>query len=413
MADLDLDRVFAFPISKHIGADKAVNGDCNRHMRAMDRRIVLLATSRSGSEYLSGLLKQTFGIEAHEYLNPRSSVSRGHAIGEGQSPAEFLSSLSQRLANRIFCTKANMHALMPLFEIGEFPTHIREWHFIHLSRTNVVRQAISLLLAEKTGAWRDDMEPTESIDLDELTYAAIASRIEQVLAARDWLDRFLTLFEITPLRINYEDLRASPRDWLERVGRFLDLPDLSHGLGAAPASNAGPRPQSTELNQHLEAAFRTEMQHRLGTGRASREFLISDREAAAMSTVPGRLRQSAPMPNGPTRALPQFGEPVRIECAGGFEGEVGFCWLYRLRKRADADTFARFADNDQARANSPLLVYENGAPLGPAHASHAVIRNSGSGAYSHWKDDLYFSTSDNSDPNLNGRRYEIALGAVV
>ncbi|MDP1749122.1 MAG: Stf0 family sulfotransferase [Reyranella sp.] len=400
MADLDLDRVFAFPISKHIGADKAVNGDCNRHMRAMNRRIVLLATSRSGSEYLSDLLQKNFGIEAHEYLNPRSSVSRGHAIAEGQSPSEFLSALSQRLPNRIFCTKANMHALMPLFEIGEFPTHIREWHFIHLSRTNVIRQAISLLLAEKTGAWRDDMEPTDPIDLDELTYAAIASRIEQVLAARDWLDRFLALFEITPLRINYEDLRASPRDGLERIGRFLELPNLSHDLGAAPASNAGPRQQSTQLNQHLEAAFRTEMQHRLSTGRASRELLISEQEAAAMSTVPGRPRRSAPRPNG----------PVRIECAGGFEGEIGFCWLYRLRKRADADTFARFADSDQARANSPLLVYENGAPLGPAHASHAIIRNTGSGAYSHWKDDLYFSTSDNSDPNLNGRRYEIALG---
>lgn len=410
MADLDLDRVFAFPISEHIGADKAVKGDGSRHMRAMHRRIVLLATSRSGSEYLSGLLKGNFGIEAHEYFNPRSSVSRGHTISEGQSPSEFLGALSQRLPNRIFCTKANMHALMPLFEIGEFPAHIHEWHFIHLSRTNVVRQAISLLLAEKTGAWRDDIEPTDPIDLDELTYAAIASCLEQVLVARDWLDRFLALFEIAPLRITYEDLRVRPRDWLERIGHFLDLPDLGYDLGAAPSPSVGPRQQSTRLNQLLEAAFRTEMRHRLSTGRASRELMISEQEAAAMPTVSVRPFRPGSMPSGTGRIPSAFGGSARIECVGGFEREIGFCWLYRLRKRAEADLLARFADSDRAPSSSPLIVYENGTPLAPAHASHAVIRNTGCGAYSHWKDDVYFSTSDNSDPNLNGRRYEIALG---
>jgi hypothetical protein len=53
-------------------------------------------------------------------------------------------------------------------------------------------------------------------------------------------------------------------------------------------------------------------------------------------------------------------------------------------------------------------VLENGSPIGKPHALHDDIRTVGGGLYSHWKDTLYFSTSDNSDPNSNGRSYSLA-----
>jgi hypothetical protein len=43
--------------------------------------------------------------------------------------------------------------------------------------------------------------------------------------------------------------------------------------------------------------------------------------------------------------------------------------------------------------------------LGPAHTSHAAIRTHGGGSYSHWQERVYFSTTDHSNPNRNGRRY--------
>src|SRR5262245_55159209 len=48
---------------------------------------------------------------------------------------------------------------------------------------------------------------------------------------------------------------------------------------------------------------------------------------------------------------------------------------------------------------------EDGRPLGPGGALHEDIRQMGQGRYSHWGGALYFSTSDNSDPNTNGRKY--------
>lgn len=64
-------------------------------------------------------------------------------------------------------------------------------------------------------------------------------------------------------------------------------------------------------------------------------------------------------------------------------------------------------DLDHAR-RSPLQLLEDGVALGPAHAMHASIAKDGAGRYSHWTGNaLVFSTSDNSDPNTNGRNYSV------
>jgi hypothetical protein len=59
-------------------------------------------------------------------------------------------------------------------------------------------------------------------------------------------------------------------------------------------------------------------------------------------------------------------------------------------------------------------VLENGKPLaGPANAVHDDIRQIGEGRYSFWHDYVDFSSSDNSDPRTNGRKYEIRAPAPI
>ena len=103
-------------------------------------------------------------------------------------------------------------------------------------------------------------------------------------------------------------------------------------------------------------------------------------------------------------------EPLRIALSPPFEQELEYCWTYRLGTLAEAPALANMADFDAEPAQSPARFYEDGKLLGPAHAAHAQIRKFGGGVFSHWKDRLYFSTSDNSDPNRNGRNYELVVG---
>lgn len=59
---------------------------------------------------------------------------------------------------------------------------------------------------------------------------------------------------------------------------------------------------------------------------------------------------------------------------------------------------------------SPAVLLEDGIPLGPAHAVHSEIRSHGCGRFSHWLRDIFFSSSDGTDPNENGRSYEVEIG---
>jgi pectate lyase len=62
-------------------------------------------------------------------------------------------------------------------------------------------------------------------------------------------------------------------------------------------------------------------------------------------------------------------------------------------------------DSSGEPSRSTLILCEDEKRLGPAHSLHTDIRDKGLGRYSHWGAEVVFSTSDNSDPNTNHRRY--------
>lgn len=68
-------------------------------------------------------------------------------------------------------------------------------------------------------------------------------------------------------------------------------------------------------------------------------------------------------------------------------------------------------DHNGAQFGSPLRLHQDGLEIGSPHAIHESIRRDGRGHYSFWNDSLYFSTPDGSDPNTNGRLYEIVIAS--
>ena len=88
-----------------------------------------------------------------------------------------------------------------------------------------------------------------------------------------------------------------------------------------------------------------------------------------------------------------------------YSSNGGFAYLTKLSLDIPSDLTAPSA--------SALVLYENNIRLVPAHAPHEAIRQVGAGAYSHWGKDLFFSASDNSDPNSNGRQYSIRYFATL
>lgn len=104
-----------------------------------------------------------------------------------------------------------------------------------------------------------------------------------------------------------------------------------------------------------------------------------------------------------------------IQLKGEFTRETGNCWIADLRKQCprEFEYLSVIADRDSTPKRSKLkLLEKNGnalTELGASHALHAHIRSVGGGKFSHWKEELYFSTSDNTDPNTNGKTYFIVV----
>lgn len=94
------------------------------------------------------------------------------------------------------------------------------------------------------------------------------------------------------------------------------------------------------------------------------------------------------------------GRMVRRRYVGGFRDirhDEKHCWVAPVPKEL-------LSDKDGA---SRLVLFEDDRPLGPAHCGHDDIRRDGAGRYSHWGEQVYFSTSDNSDPTANNRHYHV------
>lgn len=93
---------------------------------------------------------------------------------------------------------------------------------------------------------------------------------------------------------------------------------------------------------------------------------------------------------------------VQILLKPPFVHENKYCWKKDLRKFG-----IRPGDGIKNPRISPLILLENDTILKPPHTLHDLVRNYGKGCYSHWEEALYFSTSDNTNPNTNGRKYYI------
>ena len=74
--------------------------------------------------------------------------------------------------------------------------------------------------------------------------------------------------------------------------------------------------------------------------------------------------------------------------------------------------FSVAGDSESAPSASTVRIFEDGKEIGPAHSSHKDIRAYGNGRFSHWGTELYFSSSDNSDPRTNGRKYTYTTGTT-
>ena len=113
------------------------------------------------------------------------------------------------------------------------------------------------------------------------------------------------------------------------------------------------------------------------------------------------LQHSETLPSYESDPACKVGEVIRLRKP--FSIDSGYAYSVQIPSLADVSDFLEHPERSTA------MLCENGKPLGPPHSSHDDIRHNGAGLFSHWDGYLLFSTSDNSNPNSNGRIYSLSV----
>lgn len=79
--------------------------------------------------------------------------------------------------------------------------------------------------------------------------------------------------------------------------------------------------------------------------------------------------------------------------------------------RAELPNWVPAGDTEADRTGSTMRLFENGVEIGPAHTQHDLLEEIGGGCFSHWRNDLIFTSSDDSNPAHNKRRYTALVHA--
>lgn len=175
----------------------------------------------------------------------------------------------------------------------------------------------------------------------------------------------------------------------QKVSPLHDLALIACGVYAKSRLELGVRPKANEGDISVKISKRMAKSVTVGVFAAATYLTLAGCDNTAAK------KEAA---DAAAEAVTEAATPAsEITISPPFEKESGYAWI--VTTTVDP-------------ATRKLQVFENGKPLGPGESLHDNIRKEGKGAYSHWSAGpqrfvIYFSTSDNTDPNINGRTYTL------
>jgi LPS sulfotransferase NodH len=208
---------------------------------------------RSGSSLLCELLANTLhaGMPA-EYLRPDRMAMLKRRWG-AETLDDYLHALVEHKTspNGVFGLKAHWAQYAPIAD-GEpngLPAGLR---YIHVSREDRLRQAVSWVRALQTGSWSTVTGPELAPAVyDRQDIERKIARIEQEEAA--W-ERFFETHAIAPHRIAYEELAEAPEPTTRAALAFLGVDLPADFRFDAPLMER----QADELSERWVARYRAE-----------------------------------------------------------------------------------------------------------------------------------------------------------
>lgn len=185
------------------------------------RIYVIASQPRSGSHYLAHLLRATgqAGVPL-EYFHSAHWKRWAKRCGQYNPLSTFRIMCQLRTTpNGVFGVKVHWKQFQFACRL-RLEDEFKPAEFIHITRHDLLGQAISLVIASQTGAWIHDHEPQRN---PEYSFSAIQNAMDQLIAERGNWDRFFALTGIDPLRISYEALTSDLEPTMQSVCQHIGI----------------------------------------------------------------------------------------------------------------------------------------------------------------------------------------------
>lgn len=183
-------------------------------------------TNRCGSNFLAQCLASDGRLrQATEGLNFDTVINQSGRHGLRSFEA-YLAWLIQRQLGQthVFGIKASVGQLIGLSNSGLLGQVRDRLQVIHISRKDVLEQAISYYIASRTRQWTSTQKAQDvALDYKPNEILGIAEAIARQNSAFSMLWRLLG---IDPVRVDYAKLVAEPDKTVRRIGKRLGLRDL-------------------------------------------------------------------------------------------------------------------------------------------------------------------------------------------
>ncbi len=208
--------------------------------------------NRSGSNLLASYLRETpFFSGFHEHLNANQIETFARKFSTESFP-DLIRKMIEHFGKgrRVHGFKASIDQLVMLERFGIPRMFDGGMKIIHITRGDVIGQAVSYQIALQTLKWTSKMEgaiPDTDIKFDPRQLTSI---IDGIHSASDAISMFSKVFDHPYMRVTYEDLVQNPQAVLIRIAQFSGRPGRNWTLQTPQIER-----QANEVNEKFRHLY--------------------------------------------------------------------------------------------------------------------------------------------------------------
>lgn len=191
------------------------------------KTIIIASSPRSGSHMLGHAMSATGAMGVpYEYCQPGNLKRWSRLTGKRDTRGVLKAIMARRTTkNGVFSIKFHANQLRAIGGMDGALKFFPNPHFVKIYRSNLLKQAVSMSIAQQTGVWISGQESNGRTP--EYSHEAIAGNLSKLAAMVDKWDRDISAAGLPSVGFEYQEVARSTPDVLARIAEHCGIEDYA------------------------------------------------------------------------------------------------------------------------------------------------------------------------------------------